>query len=364
MNKLYRYQIAIVAPYPRPHTKLEGWMTRVLSIDKLLSEIQCIYLNFSTTHFDTQFAVINNHSRKRAEIFLHPQKKYSKKHISEIVKSVNSIYVHTLVLAEHMLPWLDSGKICVDIHGVAPEEEAMVGHPQRSERYQAVEQAVLQGAKCCISVSEAMIEHYKSKYPAFRPRWLTLPIIPLFPADLEITPKLPSDNHRLVALYSGGFQPWQNLDAMLDLVEAIGDEIDFHFLSHEQEIILEHISYRSLPCQPIIRFCSKCHLPSTYYAADFGLVLRDNSVVNRVACPTKLMEYIYFGCVPVVRSPLIGDFQKLGYAYINEKDFAEGLIPDASTRDWMIKCNLDVVQQIEVKFQKGALDLQAILRNT
>ena len=353
MNTLDQYRIAVVAPFPHPFIPLEGWMTRIVSIDRLLKGVPRIYLHFAATHRDAQDAIIS-HDSERSEALLHPSGPYSAKLLSRLVEGVDAVYVHTLHLAEHLLPWLDTGKVYVDIHGVTPEEEMLLGRPDLSDRYEAVEQAVLQRAKCCIGVSTAMIEHYKNKYPSFEPRWLTLPVAPIFSTDLEITYRLPADGSRLVALYSGGTQVWQNLDAMLDLVEAMGDEVDFHFLSHDQEIIRQHIARRALPYQPLVSFCNKLDLPAAYSAADFGLVLRDDSAVNRVSCPTKLMEYIYFGLIPVVRSPVMGDFLKFGYTYVTEREFMEGFIPDAASRDWMIKHNLDVVCQIEEAVPGGS----------
>ena len=57
---------------------------------------------------------------------------------------------------------------------------------------------------------------------------------------------------------------------------------------------------------------STCHL---------GFVLRDDVLVNRVACPTKLLEYIQYGVLPIVLSDAIGDFKELGYKYIGLDDF-------------------------------------------
>ena len=358
MSTLNQYRIAIVAPLPHPFILQEGWMARVVSIDRLLKGVPRIYLHFSTIHRDTQDAFIY-HDGERAEVLLHPSGTNSAKLLFRLVEGVDAIYVHTLYLAECLLPWLDPGKVYVDIHGVTPEEEKLAGRPDLSDRYEAFEQAVLQHAKCCIGVSEAMIEYYKNKYPWLETRWLILPVKPLFLPDQEIACRHPTDASRLVALYSGGTQVWQNFDAMLDLVGAIGNEVDFHFLSHEQEVIRQYIVRRALPYESYISFFNKQDLPSAYNAADFGLVLRDDSAVSRVSCPTKLIEYIYFGLVPVVRSPAMGDFFKLGYAYITEQEFLGGFIPDAASRDWMIKHNLDVVRQIEEQFEKGA---RALLR--
>ena len=326
-----RFGIAIAAPFPGPDVPHEGWMTRIASIDRQLEGIPRIYLNFSGAHDDSQCEV-TRHDPERAEVRINPLEARSTAFVSELAESVGLFYVHTLHLAEHVLPWLNTGKVCVDIHGVTPEEEELLGNPHLRERYEAVEREVLQGARCCIYVSEAMADHYADKYPSLRPTRLTIPVDPVFPDGLRIHRGPPADDRRPVALYSGGTQVWQNLDAMLALAEAVGDDVEFWFLSQDHALIRRRIEQTGTGHPPAVAWCDKTELTAAYRAADFGLVLRDDSPVNRVSCPTKLVEYLSFGLIPVVRSPYLGDFHRLGYAYVTEDELKDGLIPDSASR--------------------------------
>ena len=360
MIALPQFRIAIVAPFPHPHVQLEGWMTRISSIDYQFKGIPRIYLNFSESHDDSRFDEVA-HDDERSEVLLNPLGKNSAAFMSELTASVVAIYVHTLHLAEHILPWLNTGKVYVDIHGVTPEEEESLGNVHLRGRYEIVEEAVLQRAHCCICVSEAMAEHYGKKYPLLRPNWLTIPITATLPSDAEIAPKPRTDDRRPVAVYSGGIQAWQNLDAMLDLVESMGSEVDFRFLSHEHAEIQRRIEGRKLTHVPEIGFCNKSELPAAYRAAEFGLILRNASPVNRVSCPTKLVEYLMFGLIPVIRTPHLGDFHNHGYFYITEDELREGFIPDAATRDWMAEENLGVLRHLADQFRAGTNALRSMI---
>ena len=360
MNPSDRYRLAIVAPFPHEHLPLEGWMTRITSIDSQFRGIPRVYVNFSEHHDDSRCARIERDG-ERAEALLHPSGSRSNAFMSRLAASVDAIYVHTLHLAEYILPWLDTGNVYVDIHGITPEEEEMLGNAHLREHYETVEQAVLRQAKRCICVSEAMQEHYAQKYPSLEPHWLTIPIAPLMASDAGIDRKLATDDRRPVALYSGGTQAWQNVEAMLDLVESTGSEIDFRFLSHEQGLISQRIRERGLAHSPAVGHCDKMELAGAYRAADFGLVLRDDRPVNRVSCPTKLVEYLLFGLIPVVRSPRLGDFHQMGFTFIAEDEFTAGFIPDAASREWMAEHNLDVVRQLVGRFHAGSCELQALL---
>ena len=357
-----RFRIAVVAPFPHPHLTFEGWMTRIAHIDAQLAGTPRIYLHFSEGHDDSQSAVVE-HDTERAEALLTPGGDASTAFVSRLADTVDAFYVHTLHLAEHVLPWLDTGKVYVDIHGVTPEEEELLGRPHLRARYEAVEQAVLRDAACCIGVSRAMTEHYAAKYPSLSPRWLTVPVAPSFPAAGSCR-ELPADDRRPVALYSGAVQAWQNLDAMLDLAASAGDAVEFRLFSHDHAVIRRRIAELGLTPPPLVDCCSKEDLPAVYEAADLGLILRDDSPVNRVACPTKLAEYLFFGLIPVVRSPRLGDFQELGYAFITEQEFRAGFIPDAASRRWMAEQNLHVVRQLADRFEVAARELQSRLSET
>ena len=58
-------------------------------------------------------------------------------------------------------------------------------------------------------------------------------------------------------------------------------------------------------------------------------------VVNRVACPTKLVEYMFYGITPIVLSKEIDDYNELGYEYLDYKDFKdfEYIVIDGATTD-------------------------------
>ena len=362
MNAPNRYRVAVAAPFPHPHLTLEGWMTRIASIDALLAGTPRIYLHFSDAHADAPCTVVE-HDAERAEALLVPGGKASTAFVSRLAATVDAFYVHTLHLAEHLLPWLDTGKVHVDIHGVTPEEEELLGRPHLRARYEAVEQAVLRDAACCIGVSRAMTAHYAEKYPSLRPRWLTVPVAPSFPAPGP-SRGLPADDQRPVALYSGAVQAWQNLDAMLELAVSAGDAVEFRFYSHEHAAIRRRAVELGVTPAPLVDCSDRSGLPAVYGAADLGLILRDDSAVNRVACPTKLAEYLHFGLIPVVRSPRLGDFEELGYAYVTEEEFRDGFIPDAASRRWMAEQNRDVVRQLAARFEAAARDLRTRLAET
>ena len=100
-------------------------------------------------------------------------------------------------------------------------------------------------------------------------------------------------------------------------------------------------------------------LVELYFTADFGLLLRENSIVNRVACPTKLVEYLRFGVIPVLDSPFVGDFAELGMAYVALEDLRSGRVPSIRRRLEMALHNFKIVRILESQGHNAANQLLA-----
>ncbi len=353
--------IAIVAPCPLPGIAAEGWMARIAAIDRQLADFRRVYLNLSEQHDDDSCSILW-HSPQVGESLVRPKGQKSTAVISDLARQVRLIYVHTLHLADLMLPWLPSNKVCVDIHGITPEEEVMMGRPHLKQHYEIVERQVLEGARRCVAVSNAMIRHYTDKYPGLHPQWSTIPIVEFYANECASEPAAANQSELPVtAVYTGGTQAWQNVDAMLELSDACAKWCKFHFFSADAEILKTRAAALKYRSRPEIGFCPKQELPSLYQSSDFGLVLRDDNPVNRVASPTKLAEYMDFGIVPIVRSPSMGDFNDFGFVYVTEQDFREQFFPDRSSREWMAKHNRAVLSRIAAKFESGIEEVRSVI---
>lgn len=352
-------EIAIVAPFPSRKRVKEGWMSRIGTVDEIIKQRARLYIHISQNNSpEASFSKVEENAW---EICISPGSPDYKGVLDSIYESVNTVYIHTIHLAEFIVPWLDSGKCIVDFHGIVPEEEVMLGRPELVGKYEAIEQEVLRKAKACVMVTRAMQKHYREKYPLINPKVIVLPIVEEmhFPANVG-DPKGESELPVRV-VYAGGIQVWQNVDAMLELAAVAHGVADFQFLSQDWKAIEKDAKNKPLPRKPKFKFCPKENLVQEYMNHDFGLVLRDDSAVNRVACPTKLYEYMEIGLIPIVRSPMLGDFLELGYAYVTENEFEAGFFPDRVSRGMMQKKNKQVVRAMREMFLAGASDLRSRL---
>lgn len=114
--------------------------------------------------------------------------------------------------------------------------------------------------------------------------------------------------------YVGGVGVWQNFDLMLALYAAIDTALQRHGRQSILRVVVpvpqRHLAERMVQQhrfrdQPELSSCQPSEVAATLVGVDFGFLLRDNSVVNQVASPLKLRDYLGAG-VRVVVSGEIG----------------------------------------------------------
>lgn len=122
-----------------------------------------------------------------------------------------------------------------------------------------------------------------------------------------------SSNH--VYLYSGGLKNKYHLVretlSFLNSVAEKDQDARFLFLSkddyREDELLADYpflrgkITVKSVPNEEVVNYLN---------AADFGLLFRDDVIMNNVASPSKFAEYILCG-LPTIISNGVGDYSEL-----------------------------------------------------
>lgn len=344
------FEIAFFGPYPHREQVKEGWMSRVYSIDQAFRSFRRLYVHIDVNIYGAQQRMVRI-TDASAVIYLNPHTDEGKVFIHQIIDRVKAVYCHTLHLAEHLLDHLDCGKICVDIHGVTPEEEAMMGNAHNVERYAHVEEQVLTKARMCVFVTNAMNLHYRQKYPGIKYNWTKVGIFEKY-ENQNFTLEHAEGRSELPVkvIYAGGTQAWQNINKMVEAVAQSANRANFVFFSHEHKVIEENLS-PALMDNVTLGFCEKEKLAAEYSAADFGFIVRDLSPVNRVACPTKLIEYLCYGVIPIVDLIEIGDFAEYGYEYVSIDDFNNGFFPDQASRKWMVEANFVIARTMQEEFE-------------
>lgn len=169
------------------------------------------------------------------------------------------------------------------------------------------------------------------------------------------------DYDRPVAVYAGGLHKWQNIPLMQDVMAEAGDRFRYEMLvsdpaefnrMYDSRAKLRDLRVHRVPPEQVLQIYGGCQ---------YGFVLRDDIIVNNVACPTKLIEYIRFGVLPVLKTDYIGDFARYGMKFVSYEDFRAGCIPDEETYKRMIRRNLEVLDAFTRDYQSGRTELLRLI---
>lgn len=356
-----RKSACILAPMFDDNNVRDGYFRRIQNVDGLLpNECFRIYLNFEPAALVTT------------------AKRYDDKHIcitygrvgdvesvfNLLADRVSIIYCHSIHrFDERFLSACHSDlPFILDFHGVVPEELEYSGEQEDVVAdFNQRERSAVKRADCIVSVSKSMESHIRQKYPeqTAGTDFITMPIVDVNRTEAIDTTTLP--NKRPIAIYAGGIQKWQLIDTMFDAIEQEGGTLfDYRIFIPEPEQFNQIWSARKKPRNIEVSTRTPQELVDEYRRCQYGFILRDDCIVNNVACPTKLTEYLENGVVPIVSTPNIGDFANRGMAYVTLDDFIAGSIPNPDALAEMVSNNCRVFEAIVNEFSEGRSAIQGI----
>jgi hypothetical protein len=117
-----------------------------------------------------------------------------------------------------------------------------------------------------------------------------------------------SNDDICIVFSSGGSANWQNSEIVMDILRH-NDKVKVLNLA-KKEIIHNRVINRFVPYR---------EMPSYLCAADFGLIIRNDNIVNNVACPVKLVEYYSCG-LPVIHNNTIAMIRN--YDFLSAKSIS------------------------------------------
>lgn len=362
--------ILIIGVIPTKKNEKDGMIQRELAIDSLLSDVNRIYVDRVRNskissciknlkkHIEFKYNALDSFKNKCIKVY-HCLDKIA---FYKLCKKAKYIYCHSLYMLDKLPEEYIKefkNKIIIDIHGCAVEEVEFNGCDSSIvSNFQKLEQFAFNNVKALVAVSGSMIDFYKSKYPGIGTHFIKLPIF-----SHNISKKVASNSSRLKIVYSGGAQKWQNVDLMIDAISKIADKFDIQILSVDIDIFKEKLDKYNLIKKVELKTVPYSEIKKEYVKADLGFVLRDDIIVNRVACPTKIIEYLAFGIIPVVVQPAIGDFDSLGYSYILNNDLINGKIPDRQAFREMVDNNFAVLNKLNAIQNSGVKELVTLIKD-
>ncbi len=211
-------------------------------------------------------------------------------------------------------------KVCFDGRGaIAAEwnEYNVVPFPAWKEAiHQWEKQSVLQ-SDFHIAVSSELVNYWQQRYQYNSNQHVIIPCTlnsgfkahALTAQEINTTrQQIGFGDDDIVLVYSGSTAGWQSFDLLktfLSRVLMAEARVKVLFLS-EQDKNVDALK-ALFPGRILQRFVSHKEVTSILTACDYGILIREKSVTNQVASPTKFAEYLSAG-LPVIISEGIGDY--------------------------------------------------------
>lgn len=347
--------ILLLTRFPVGDDLKDGFFQRVASIDALLAGATRVYVDN-----DRSYRGLLPSVREVAEGAWNVRCRTSYPHhlayLALLARAGTATYahsIHTLSNWRRRRVFSLGRRRVLDVHGAVPEELVLMGS-RHAGSMAAVERWALGRAHVVVSVTDAMNQHLRAKH-GLRPdskEFIRLPIFPRAAAPAE------RPRHGRAVVYCGGLQAWQRIDEMLAWVRARRPECSFTFLVPDPQALRRR--YQELHGEDFpgeVASATPAEVRAHYARNAFGLVLREDIVVNRVACPTKLIEYLQHDLVPIVDSARIGDFEALGMRSVP----LGAPLPAEAERLEMIERNRQVLRRLDEAFRSGAAALARTL---
>ena len=368
--------IVFIAKYPVGNLQKDGASIRIIAIDEIFSETEKIYVesfNFPIHNFI--YFLIRDIKRKYYKYIAPDTEKrvnykfLNRKKTIELFESCKYIYIESFPnLAKLDLNLIKKYgyKMILDFHGCVIEEMEMMKVPfWKKYNMQFYEQCALKHIKTFVAVSQNMIDFYKNKYQeCHNANFIKLPIY----NSNEIKASNKS-NDMFNVIYSGRNYIWQNTELMVKSIAQIIDKnksannIKFTILSPDISTFQKLLKENNIDKKVVLKSVNPEDLNEEYKSAHYGFILRDKDVVNTVACPTKLIEYMSAGIIPIVLQPEIGDFNQLGYEYLLNSDFINLKLPNLQEAEQMRQHNYKIIKSFNSEIMYSQKQLIDLYRN-
>lgn len=344
--------VALLSPYPSDEFLRDGYYKRIRNIDDLFSSD---YFRIYVCQYDNVIPEprVISHGEKAVEIQYNVCNEEHIRRIAEIVNHCAFMYTHSVLRINTLL--LDQIQIpkILDLHGSVPEEAHLYSNYAGERIYGEWEQYAIVTYDTFVFVTDAMRLHMEQKY---RKKLTHSIILPTY--DQSILHSIaqrqgsPERVSEYTVVYSGGTQKWQRMDLIFQAMQKRGD-LNYLVLTPDTDIVREACEKQKFAKNVQIKSVSPEVISREYQKCQYGFILRDDIVVNHVACPTKLMEYLAYEIIPIMYTPNIGDFVSLGMQYVPYTDFVEGKLPSEEARIAMVQHNLQVARKFADIYEKG-----------
>lgn len=178
------------------------------------------------------------------------------------------------------------------------------------------ESEVVNKSDFCLAVSNKLVEHWRNEFGYNKNNYVVIPCTlekSFREQDLSegnsIRQELGIKNDDVFYIYSGSVAGWQSMELMTSFFKIIlsNKNAKVLFLSSKTEFIED--LQKQFPSQVKCMRVEFEKVPAYLSAGDYGILIREKTITNKVASPVKFAEYLSSG-LKVIISEEIGDYSE------------------------------------------------------
>lgn len=214
------------------------------------------------------------------------------------------------------------------------KEYSVITNPQMLSEIEELEKRAVLNSQFRIAVSHQLVKHWQKEFNYSENNHIVIPCtlntifeqIEIIQEQIsEARKKLCFTDNDIVFFYSGSLAGWQSFGLLYSFVKPILQSNIRHklfFLAEADKHILQ--LQNEFPKQVFNKKISPDEVPKYLMAGDYGLLIRDETITNKVASPVKFAEYLACG-LNVIISENLGDYSEFvlknncGNVYLNFK---------------------------------------------
>lgn len=207
-------------------------------------------------------------------------------------------------------------KVCFDGRGAYAaewEEYRIIDDDALIAQFRPLEDEAVNKSDFRLAVSNALVSHWRERYHYKGDAHVVVPCTLGRVTHLIHLP--PPATHRadpsVRLVYSGSTAGWQSFELLNGLLRQVLDaKPDVHVLFLSKRDANNSALEAAYPGRVEVKWLDHAQVAQALATCDYGLMVRERTITNQVASPTKFAEYLSNG-LKVISNSGLGDFSEL-----------------------------------------------------
>ncbi len=223
-------------------------------------------------------------------------------------------------------------KVCFDGRGAYAaewEEYRIIDDDALIAQFRPLEDEAVNSSDFRLAVSNALVGHWRERYGYASDAHVVVPCtlgsqIPNAASGSVDPLGRPAHGSDVRLVYSGSTAGWQSFELLEKLlVQVLDDQPNVSVLFLSKRDAHNAVLEQRYPGRVEVKWLDHSQVQGALNGCDYGIMVREDTITNRVASPTKFAEYLSSG-LRIITNDGLGDFSEL------VRNEALGLVLDKS----------------------------------